>query len=71
MDKMKSTKLCVDKTKKTVTRVYPKNKEGDEPKPETFEFDCFWTPPPRTEEGALRNGVSVAFAVASSFYMLY
>ena len=69
MDKMRSTKLCVDKTKKTVTRVYPKNKDGDEPKPETFEFDCSWTPPPK-EEGAFRNGVSFIVAIVSSVYML-
>ena len=71
MDKMKTTKLCVDKTKKTVARVYPPNKDGDAPKPESFEFDCSWAPPPLAEEGALRNGLSVLFAVASSLYMLY
>ena len=36
MEKMMKTRLCVDMTKKTVTRVYPENKEGDAPKPETF-----------------------------------
>ena len=71
MDKMRTTKLCVDMTKKTVTRVYPKNKEGDAPKPETYEFDCSYTPPPPSEEGALKTGVSMVFAVASSVYMLY
>tara|TARA_B110001450_G_C17263675_1_gene336556 strand:+ start:197 stop:412 length:216 start_codon:yes stop_codon:yes gene_type:complete len=71
MDKMKSTKLCVDKTKKTVSRVYPPNKDGDAPKPEVFEFDCSWTPPPTSEEGALRTGVSMVAAIASSVYMLY
>ena len=71
MDKMKTTKLCVDKTKKTVSRVYPANKDGDAPKPEVFEFDCAWSPPPVSEEGALKNGVSLVFAVVSSLYMLY
>ena len=67
---MKTTKLCVDITKKTVTRVYPEKKDGETPKPETFEFDCDWVPPPPSESGALRNGASLAVAVASALYML-
>ena len=68
---MRTTKLCVDMTKKTVSRVYPKNKDGDAPKPETYEFDCSYSPPPPSDDGALKTGVSVVFAVASSVYMLY
>ena len=58
-------------TKKTVSRVYPPDKNGDSPKPEVFEFDCNWTPPPRADEGALKIGVSMVAAIASSAYMLY
>ena len=70
MEKMMKTRLCVDMTKKTVTRVYPANKDGDEPKPETFEFDCDYTWPPRTMS-ALKNGASLMFAAASASYFLY
>ena len=37
LEKMMNTKLCVNITKKTVTRVYPPAKDGSEYDPEVFE----------------------------------
>ena len=63
------TKLCVDPNKQTVTRVYPEKKDGTQPKPEIFEFDCDWVPEPRTAS-AMRVGASLVGGGLSVLYML-